>query len=1041
MPERQRLLEACDRSVGRRLLLVVAEAGFGKTTLVRRWTQGRRTAWYTVTERDRRLGSFAHGLIEAVVACWPHAALGAPAMDPADESDLDRSLAVATALGESLREGAEPGGVLVLDDLHLLDDAGASWQLVEALLGALPEQLTLVVLGRTDLPFRVDRLRGQGQVVDVTAADLAFTGGEIRQLLAAELPESLDLADQVEDVAAGWPAATRLAVERLRHEPPDRRPATLSGLAHHGVVLDYLAAEVVDRETAPVRALLGAVSVLPWFTVAMCHDLGLADPGMVGSLLRRGVLLERHQPHSEALAPIAPIRALVRTRLDLGPARRAETVRRAAAWYADNGSTAVALSALAGLPDPGPAYDLVVARGAELVAAGGVYAVLEVVDHLDRGRRPAEVDAVEGEARLVVGHWDEALACYGRILAGGGPARPDVAWRVAMAHYLRGDLDAALAVCESVGDPVDADLADLARVAAWHATALWVRGHLDRSQPLADRSLALAERSGSDAAQATAHTVLAMHAAVAGDATASAAHSEDALRAAAHAGDALQTIRIRVNRASHVADEGHYERALAELEPALALADLTGFANFHALALSNRGEVLRSLGRLDEATRDLEEAVRRYRGLGSTALSYPLGHLADVLRMRGERTMAIATYHEALQLADRGGDQQASRPAQEGLARTLVVTDPDAAEEALAGVASGPTVRALLAAATGDRARAAELAREALDHAADRGERPVLAEALWLSGACDRDEQRLREAAALYDAMGDPLGAARCDLARCRLRGVDDGPPAGRLRAAGAAGVLAETDLVVPPGLATAGAGVRVEAMGQFRVLRAGSPVPLSSWQSRKARDLLKILVARRGVLLTRDELVDLLWPDTDAARARPRLSVALRTVRSVLDPDGSERFDHYVRGDARAVWLDVERVEVDLVGFHAAVEAGLAAVDEHRLDEAIEAYGGDFCPEDLYEDWADEPRALARNRLLDALRTRARLAGHGGDRERAVACLYRCVSLEPYDEASTLTLVELLTGLGRHGDARRVYRDYAARMFELGVEATPFPA
>ena len=62
--------------------------------------------------------------------------------------------------------------------------------------------------------------------------------------------------------------------------------------------------------------------------------------------------------------------------------------------------------------------------------------------------------------------------------------------------------------------------------------------------------------------------------------------------------------------------------------------------------------------------------------------------------------------------------------------------------------------------------------------------------------------------------------------------------------------------------------------------------VPPKAWQSKKARSLLKILVSRRGRATTRDFLMETLWPDDDPSAVARRLSVALATVRVVLDPD-----------------------------------------------------------------------------------------------------------------------------------------------------------
>jgi len=90
-------------------------------------------------------------------------------------------------------------------------------------------------------------------------------------------------------------------------------------------------------------------------------------------------------------------------------------------------------------------------------------------------------------------------------------------------------------------------------------------------------------------------------------------HYLRALDHAERAGDVLQVIRIRANRGSLFLEEGYYSEAIAELDAAIGQADLAGFASLRALALMNRGEVARRLGRLDDAARTVDEIAERLR--------------------------------------------------------------------------------------------------------------------------------------------------------------------------------------------------------------------------------------------------------------------------------------------------------------------------------------------------------------------------------------------------------------------------------------------
>jgi DNA-binding SARP family transcriptional activator len=238
-----------------------------------------------------------------------------------------------------------------------------------------------------------------------------------------------------------------------------------------------------------------------------------------------------------------------------------------------------------------------------------------------------------------------------------------------------------------------------------------------------------------------------------------------------------------------------------------------------------------------------------------------------------------------------------------------------------------------------------------------------------------------------------------------------------------------------------------VQSLGRFRVSREGEPVPLAAWQSRKARDLFKILVARRGHPATRDFLMETLWPDQDPGPLGNRLSVLLSTVRAVLDPEKQYEPDRFVGGDKSAVWLQSENVAVDVVRFLALAAEALdarRAGDEAartRLVAAEALYSGDFLEEDVYEDWAIGLREEARAVYIDVTRALAEGASTTGDSGSASRYYLRILERDQYDEPAHLGLVAALEAAGRHGEARRCFRAYCARMDEIGVESAPFPS
>ena len=241
-------------------------------------------------------------------------------------------------------------------------------------------------------------------------------------------------------------------------------------------------------------------------------------------------------------------------------------------------------------------------------------------------------------------------------------------------------------------------------------------------------------------------------------------------------------------------------------------------------------------------------------------------------------------------------------------------------------------------------------------------------------------------------------------------------------------------------------AGVAIHCLGAFRVFRDGELVPTTAWQSRKARGLLKILVARRGRATTRDYLMDTLWPDDDPTTVARRLSVALATVRAVLDPDKRHPADHFVIGEKDIVRLNLDHVPVDVEQFLTAATTALASLDEADRARALllgacGLYAGDFLEEDRYEDWAAPLRDQARTTYVSALRALADLAESSHAIDEAVRANVRILDVDPWNEAAHLGLVRVMERAGRHGEARRYFESYRSRMGEIGVPAEPFPA
>jgi DNA-binding SARP family transcriptional activator len=307
-----------------------------------------------------------------------------------------------------------------------------------------------------------------------------------------------------------------------------------------------------------------------------------------------------------------------------------------------------------------------------------------------------------------------------------------------------------------------------------------------------------------------------------------------------------------------------------------------------------------------------------------------------------------------------------------------------------------------------------------------------------------RETARLEEALAIWREAESPLREARLRLVLALVTGAGRQGDAQRLRRAlRAAGIRVEAARLAAGPLGALPladeAPVAIRALGGFTVLRRGEHVALAEWRSKKARDLLQILVSRRGRPVPREFLMEALWPNEDRTKLGNRLSVALTALRAVLDPSREYAAEHFVRGDRQTVALDLANVAVDVEDFLADAEAGLEERARPLLADAEAAYAGDFL-EEVYDDWAVSLREDVRARYIAVGRALADEAAGAYDYDAAASYLLRVLERDRYDERAHLELVRALSASRRHGDARRQYRTYVARMEEIGVEPAPFP-
>jgi LuxR family maltose regulon positive regulatory protein len=339
---RDDLVAALDKAARKRVTVISAPPGSGKTSLLRAWVsrqgpEGRRIPFLSIRPGQDDGQQFWLALLDAVRGAAGHP--GPQATAP----EFDGPAMARKALAELAVDGRSV--FLIIDDLHELTSAEATAQL-GTLLASLPDNVHAMLATRRDLPIRLHQLRLAGELAEIRAAQLRFTESEARDLLAAAgiiLPSpAVTILHQRTE---GWAAGLRLAALSLDgHPDPERFVTEFSGSDR--TVAEYLMAEMLDRQPLEVRDLLLRTSILE----RVNRELADLLTGAAGS---ERILLDLEDANAFVLS-LDPGRTWFRyhhmfaglLQLELRHTRPEdipELHRRAAQWFAEHGEITEAI--------------------------------------------------------------------------------------------------------------------------------------------------------------------------------------------------------------------------------------------------------------------------------------------------------------------------------------------------------------------------------------------------------------------------------------------------------------------------------------------------------------------------------------------------------------------------------------------------------------------------------------------------------------------------------------------------------------------------
>jgi LuxR family maltose regulon positive regulatory protein len=1072
---RARLIDWLNESANCRAAVIAADAGYGKTTLLWQWERevDFPCYWYKLDRNDRDWTFHISYLAESIAKRHPGFGRRAHSMLQQMGGPGSSRPGVAAYLLAEMHERLTEPCTFIIDDWQYVNAVTEVRGLWNQILRDAPASCRFVFASRVKPKLQFARFKTHGGYAEIRTDSLRFTEPEIDELFRDIYNDPLDPTDvaELERRTEGWAASLQLVEVSLRERTsPDERRRFIRSITatKDSDRFDYLAEEVLDHQSEDTRTLRLSTSSLQQITPEVAERLTGIHEGRkaLDDLEQRGLFTNRLDEERFRFHNL--FREFLERRL-IAERSEAEVVGlhiHAASYFETSAQWPEAIHHYLRAGLQRQAARLIAKYGEDVASEGRLGLVDEWLQQLpdETIKQNARLSLLFGETCGIRGEWDRALESLERArtyFARKGDRRLEAlaCLKLSTVYSNYGDPQSAVRAAEAGLElvPDDAYATRLRLEGNLAITRTWLAGSLEA---VAAECRRIADEAGARGLEHFA--AIANH----------------------NAGGMLRRL-------------GRLDSALRHLEKAAEF-----WANLPNSPFADNSDLVITLtaaGKLDRAHVLAADAMRRTEpwprphaeaAYGQATLFIADGQFAEaiqVLEAARENSSFLGSLHalinarliEALYLA---GDHSQIRAVAEEMARK----PPD-----LRFFVETAAARAVAAHVGPTCGGACLRVRDEIAIASEQGAR---LEAVWASvkiGSLALAHRGRRDARWAWQAAGDAAQRGLWTPTRVWLRAYA-AYASTALRIPDGAKLLASLATHDPDGwrsglveaLPTATGNDRVillEAIHrianrhtlaaleridgedvsmlrrQLRVLQAPRlfmrtfgvvQLRRSSWEGpiipiekRRARMLLAVLAAHSDSTLSRDEALEILWPDADPEAAINSLNQTVFQLRRFIDPGyrGGES-PEYILSSAESVGLNPELVHTDIAEIRR-LPARLVNTDWRQRQAAAARVAslvqGEFLSDFKYEDWVTRQQLAVHGEVRNRLLGVAQSAGSMFDVPVATQAATALVALDPYDESAVLALADCLAQSGRRAAAKQVVVDFVQRL-EADLEMTP---